>query len=316
MTNQPLYNEIVISEIYAGKRVDIAISDLIPTITRVRIKRLIEQNDILINNLPVKPSKKLLGGEIVRINYRKPEEINIKAEDIDIDFIYEDDDIAVINKPAGISVHPGAGIKSGTLVNALLHRCKNLSGIGGKIRPGIVHRLDKDTSGIMVVAKNDISHNFLVEQFKTRSIKKKYIALIAGNLKRKSGTISLPIGRHRTNRIKFSSDSNSTKTAITKWSIMKNYKSACLIEAEPHTGRTHQIRVHFSEIGHHILGDKLYGHKIQDVRIHDVSKRLNRQALHAFSLTFKHPQKLKPLYFEAPLPEDIKKVMSELETDE
>jgi 23S rRNA pseudouridine1911/1915/1917 synthase len=313
MNKQRLYNEIVIPQSYAGKRVDTAITDLLPSITRVQVKRLIEENNILINNLPVKPSKKLLGGETARINYKEPEDINLEPEDIDIDFIYEDDDLVVINKPAGISVHPGAGIKSGTLVNALLHKCKDLSGIGGKIRPGIVHRLDKDTSGIMVVAKNDKSHNFLVEQFKTRNIKKIYIALLSGNLKEKSGTISLPIGRHRTNRITFSSDSSSTKTALTKWSLIKNYKAACLVQAQPHTGRTHQIRVHFSEIGHPILGDKLYGHKIQDTFINDVSKKLNRQALHAFSISFEHPRDGKPLYFEAPLPVDMDKSIKNLE---
>lgn len=313
MNKPQLYNEIVIPDSYAGKRVDITISDLLPSITRVQIKRLIEQKDILINNLPVKPSKKLLGGETARINYKEPEKINLEAEDIDIDFIYEDVDLVVINKPAGISVHPGAGIKSGTLVNALLHKCKNLSGIGGKIRPGIVHRLDKDTSGIMVVAKNDLSHNFLVQQFKTRNIKKKYIALLTGNLKEKSGAISLPIGRHKTNRIKFSSDSNSTKTALTKWSLMKNYKAACLVEVQPHTGRTHQIRVHFSEIGHPVLADKLYCHKIQDTVLREVSKELNRQALHAFSLSFEHPRDCRPLYFEAPIPEDMDKAINILE---
>ncbi|NIP38425.1 MAG: RluA family pseudouridine synthase [Candidatus Dadabacteria bacterium] len=312
MDKQELPDEIVIPASYAGKRADIIISELIPSITRVQIKRLIEQNNILINDLPVKPSKKLLGGETIRIAYVQPEEIDIAPEDIDTEFIYEDDDIAVINKPAGLSVHPGAGIKSGTLVNALLYKCKNLSGIGGKIRPGIVHRLDKDTSGIMVVAKNDLSHNFLVEQFKGRNVKKKYIALLAGNLKEKSGEITLPIGRHRTDRIKFSSDSNSTKTAVTKWSLVKNYQGACLVEASPHTGRTHQIRVHFSEIGHPILGDKLYGHKIQDAFINNVSKRLGRQALHAFSLSFEHPRDRKMLYFEAPLPEDIKEAVGKL----
>jgi len=310
MNKQPLYNEIVIPENYTGKRVDIAISDLLPSITRVQIKRLIEENNILINNLPVKPSKKLIGGETARINYTEPEEIKLSPENIDIDFLYEDVDLVVLNKPAGISVHPGAGIKSGTLVNALLHKCKDLSGIGGKIRPGIVHRLDKDTSGIMVVAKNDMSHNFLVEQFKTRNIKKKYIALLEGNIKEKAGTISLPIGRHRTNRIKFSSNSNSTKTAITKWLLIKNYKAVSLVEVEPYTGRTHQIRVHFSEIGYPILGDKLYGHKIQDSLIKGVSKELNRQALHAFSLSFDHPRDRKELYFEAPIPEDMDNVIN------
>ncbi len=313
MNKQSLYNELVIPQNYTGRRADTAISDLLPSTTRVQIKRLIEEKNILIDNLPFKPSKKLLGGETVRINHIEPEEIDLRPEDIDIDFIYEDDDLVVINKPPGISVHPGAGIRSGTLVNALLYKCKNLSGIGGKIRPGIVHRLDKDTSGIMVVAKNDISHNVLAGQFKTRNVSKKYLALLAGNIKQRSGEITLAIGRHRTNRIKFSSNSTSTKTAVTKWSLVKSYKSACLVEAEPHTGRTHQLRVHFSEIGYPILGDKLYGNKIQDSNIKRLSKELNRQALHAFSLSFNHPLSNRRLYFEAPLAKDIEKTISNLE---
>ncbi|NIT14842.1 MAG: RluA family pseudouridine synthase, partial [Candidatus Dadabacteria bacterium] len=259
MIKKPSYEEIVVPDEYTGKRVDTAISDLVPNITRARIKRLIEQQRILIDAQPVKPSKKLVGGEVVRIEYEEPQELEITAEDIDIDIVYEDIDIAVINKPAGMSVHPGAGIKSGTLVNALLYKCKDLSGIGGKIRPGIVHRLDKDTSGIMVVAKNDMSHNRLAEQFKSREVEKKYFALLSGTMKAKSGTISLPLGRHRTKRIKFSSDSSSAKSAVTKWKLIENYKSSCLVEAMPHTGRTHQIRVHFAEVGHPILGDRLYG---------------------------------------------------------
>ncbi|HSG30005.1 MAG TPA: RluA family pseudouridine synthase [Thermodesulfobacteriota bacterium] len=313
MGKQLSYDEIIIPKSFAGKRADTTISDLLPSITRVQIKRLIDEHHILINELPFKPSRKLSGGETVRIEHVEPEEIDIVPQDIEIDFIYEDRDIVVINKPPGISVHPGAGIKSGTLVNALLYKCKNLSGIGGKIRPGIVHRLDKDTSGIMVVAKNNLSHNHLVEQFKGRTIKKKYLALLIGNPKEQTGEITLPIGRHRTNRIKFSSDSNSTKTALTKWSVVKRFKGACLCEAEPYTGRTHQIRVHFSEIGYPVLGDKLYGKKIQDAVINNISKNLGRQALHAFSLSFEHPRDGKSLYFEAQIPHDMKEAIRELE---
>lgn len=306
-------NQIKVPPDFTGKRADTAISDLLPSITRVQIKRLIESSDILIDNLPVKPSKKLLGGEIVTITYSEPEPIDVVPENLDVEIVYEDDDIAVVNKPAGMSVHPGAGIKSGTLVNALLYQCKNLSGIGGKIRPGIVHRLDKDTSGIMVVAKNDRSHNNLVDQFKSRDVKKKYVAIITGIFKEKSGEIALPLGRHRINRVKFSSDSTSTKAALTKWTLVSQFSGASLVNAEPYTGRTHQIRVHFAESGHPILGDKLYGRKISDQLINDLSKKLNRQALHAFSLSFKHPGSNKNLCFEAPIPPDMTEVIKVLE---
>lgn len=302
---------------YSGKRVDVALAKLLPSLTRVQIKRLLHNNNILINEKSTKPSKIISGGEIVNVILPPPEKLDLLPENIDIEFIYEDKDIVVLNKPPGISVHPGAGIKSGTLVNALLHRCKDLSGIGGVIRPGIVHRLDKDTSGIMVVAKNDIAHQKLVEQFKARLVKKRYLALIVGKPKDEKGTISLPLGRHKTNRIKISSITNRSKEAVTNWKVLKKFNKLSYIQAEPLTGRTHQIRVHLSESGYPIVGDKLYGiNKYSDKYLKLISTKASRQMLHAYSLSFNHPVTNDFVTFNAPLSPDFEKVLSYIESNE
>jgi len=317
MIENDLIKRIKMPSTYSGKRVDVALAKLLPSLTRVQIKRLLHNNNILINEKSTKPSKIISGGEIVNVILPPPEKLDLLPENIDIEFIYEDKDIVVLNKPPGISVHPGAGIKSGTLVNALLHRCKDLSGIGGVIRPGIVHRLDKDTSGIMVVAKNDIAHQKLVEQFKARLVKKRYLALIVGKPKDEKGTISLPLGRHKTNRIKISSITNRSKEAVTNWKVLKKFNKLSYIQAEPLTGRTHQIRVHLSESGYPIVGDKLYGiNKYSDKYLKLISTKASRQMLHAYSLSFNHPVTNDFVTFNAPLSPDFEKVLSYIESNE
>jgi 23S rRNA pseudouridine1911/1915/1917 synthase len=297
----------------SGIRADVVLSELISGHTRSQIKKLIDDNWIILQDRSLKPSTKLEEGDVVQITLPEPEPLDLAPEDLSVELLYEDECIAVIDKPAGMTVHPGAGVKSGTLVNALLFQCKDLSGIGGKIRPGIVHRLDKDTSGVMVVAKNDQAHNSLVEQFKTREVKKRYIAIVEGNVKGDSGVFESEIGRHPTNRIKMSSRAKAGRESVTKWKTLERYGPATLVEAEPRTGRTHQIRVHFSESGYPVLADKVYGpKKNRNEVLKSASKLMGRQALHAWELGFKHPLTDEFLQFKAPLPRDMEKTLKYL----
>lgn len=298
----------------SDKRADIVLSYLLTGLSRSQVSRLIDKGLVLTEGKPLKPSKKFYGGETVSVTLPPPEPIEAEPEDIALDILYEDDSVVVVNKPAGMTVHPGAGVKGGTLVNALLYKCSGLSGIGGKIRPGIVHRLDKDTSGVMVIAKNDPAHQSLVNQFKSRNIGKKYLALTVGNLKCESGSFSSPIGRHPTNRIRMSTKSRTGKEALTLWKVVKKYGDLSLVEAMPKTGRTHQIRVHFAENGCPILGDKVYGlKKYGSDFIGSLSKNLSRQALHASALGFTHPATGEYMEFQAPLADDMKRAIEMLE---
>ena len=316
-TTDSIIEELQIPESQIGKRIDLALGVLLPSLSRVQIKKLFNERKITINGRYLKPSRAVKGGEYVKLEIPQPVNVDIVPENISIDYIYEDQDLIILNKPAGISVHPGAGIQKGTLVNALLYKTKDLSGIGGKIRPGIVHRLDKDTTGIMIVAKNDLSHTNLSEQFKNKKVEKKYHALILGSPKENSGQISMPIGRHKTDRKRMSSQTNKPRQSTTKWRVVKRYSNVTYVEAEPLTGRTHQIRVHFSESGFPLIGDKVYGGiKYQDKRILTISKLLNRQALHAVSLLFIHPRSKEKVRFEAPLSEDFSKAIKILEEHE
>lgn len=303
-----------VSEDLSGKRADIVLAHFLSDHTRSQIKKLIEDQNVLVNGQPIKPSKKFEGGEVVQVNLPAPISIDAEPEDIDLEILHDDPSIIVVNKPAGMVVHPGAGVSSGTLVNALLHKCKDLSGIGGKIRPGIVHRLDKDTSGVIVAAKNDKAHNCLVSQFKSREVKKRYIAIVEGNIKSESGSFASEIGRDPSNRIKMSSRSKAGRGSLTLWSVLRRFGPATLVEAEPKTGRTHQIRVHFSENGFPILADKVYGHKKQrDKTLGAATKAIGRQALHASRIGFIHPQTQEYVEFEAPIPKDMQRAISYLE---
>lgn len=302
---------------FSGKRTDIALSCLISDLTRSQVRRLIEEGLILVEGKPVKPSKRLSGGESVSVVQPPPRPLEAEPQDIPVSILYEDDDIIVVNKPAGMVVHPGAGVEDGTLVNALLYRCGGLSGIGGKLRPGIVHRLDKGTSGIMVVAKCDTAHESLVNQFKSRRVEKVYLAIVAGRIKEESGSFSSPIGRHPTDRIRMSMMTRAGKEALTLWRVIKRYRYATLVDAMPRTGRTHQIRVHFAENGYPILGDRIYGPKRhKSDLLESVSKSLGRQALHALSLCFMHPRTRERMEFRAEIPEDMKIVINMLEEKE
>lgn len=287
-----------------NQRLDKFLSDS-TGLSRSRIKKLIESGNITVNGAKADPSYKLKTEDKIEINVPEPEKSKLEAENIPLDVIYEDKDILVLNKPRGLTVHPGAGNRSGTLVNALLHHCRNLSIIGGVERPGIVHRLDKDTSGVLIVAKNDKAHQSLSKQFKDRTIEKTYLAIVKGNPKNEEGTISESIGRHPVNRKKMAV-SQKGREAVTHYKVLKRSKDYSLVELKPKTGRTHQIRVHLKHIGYPIVGDPVYGGKKNSTPHLNVG---NQQLLHAYKIKFTHPTTQKELEFEAPLPQDMLKLM-------
>ena len=289
--------EIVVENNEVNKRIDSFLAEKDQTISRVAIQRWIKDGKILINNRQIKTSYKTQIGDKITIEEEKPKEINIKAQNIPLEILYEDSDIIVINKEKGMVVHPANGNYEGTLVNALMAICKDsLSGIGGEIRPGIVHRLDKDTSGVIVIAKNDKSHINLSEQIKNHKVEKTYIALVRGIIPENEATINMPIARSKVDRKKMAVDKNG-KEAITHFKVLKRYdKDNCtLLEVKIETGRTHQIRVHLAQIKHPVIGDEVYSNGKNKYGVHG-------QCLHAKSLRFKHPVSGKEMYIEAELP--------------
>lgn len=289
------------------KRIDAFIAKEYDKLSRVAVKRLMDNEKILVNGKKVKTSYKIQEHDEITIEEEKPKEIELKAQgDIPIDIIYEDNDIIVVNKQKGLVVHPANGNPDGTLVNAIMAVCKDsLSGIGGEIRPGIVHRIDKDTSGILVIAKNDKAHIDLSEQIKNHEVEKTYIALVRGIVKENKATIKMPIGRSIKDRKKMAVTKKG-KEAITHFKVLHRYDNYTLLEIKIETGRTHQIRVHLAEIGYPIIGDMTYsnGKNEWDVK---------GQALHAKSLKFKHPITKKDMYLEAELPEYFQTILSELD---
>lgn len=292
------------------KRVDRFLAERVAALTRSHIKKLIESQLVLVNRIPVKASHRLHQGDVVELSMPPPREPVITPEAIPLDITFEDEAILVINKPAGMVVHPAAGNYSGTLVHALLSHCRFLSGIGGVQRPGIVHRLDKDTSGLMVVAKNDAAHQHLARQFKSRAVTKRYQALICGHMRGERGSIALEIGRHRSDRKKMSVHTRKGRAALTEWKVMERFYGCTLLEVGIKTGRTHQIRVHLAAVQHPIVGDSVYGGKKWIVRRADHKlqsglERLNRPFLHAYFLGLKHPVTGQQLLFTQPLPPEL-----------
>lgn len=290
-----------------NKRIDAYLSEKLEDTSRVAIQRLITNGKVLVNGKTIKASYKVQTGDKIEVEEEVPVEISLKAQDIPLDIIYEDKDIIVVNKPKGMVVHPANGNPDGTLVNAIMAICKDsLSGIGGEIRPGIVHRLDKDTSGIIIVAKNDKAHINLSEQIKDHKVKKTYIALVRGIVKENEATINMPIGRSEKDRKKMAV-TRKGKEAITHFKVLERYDNYTLLQVNIETGRTHQIRVHLSQIGYPIVGDEVYSNGKNEWNI-------KGQCLHAKSLEFTHPITGEKMYLEAELPHYFKSILEDLES--
>ena len=310
---------------YIGYRLDKFVAENLTNISRSKIKSLIEKGLITVNKFKKDPDYKLELNDKISINQKSEESSKLLGEDIKLNIVYEDEDILIINKPAGIVVHPGAGNKSGTLVNALIHYCGNsLSTIGDSSRPGIVHRIDKDTSGLLVIAKNDAAHLNLAKQFEEHTINRKYIALCWGKLKPTAGKLVSLISRSNKNRIKMMSSKIKGKEAITNYKTIETYFDkkgdtyASLVECKLETGRTHQIRVHLTEKGNSIIGDKVYGrtpmlkYRNLNPSVQELIKALPGQALHAYFLGFKHPSKNKNVEFQIVNPEYLSNLINSI----
>ena len=290
----------------SGLRVDSFLSAQLEELSRSQIQKLLEEGQVTLNGCPVKKNAKTTAGDEFDVTVPAPQEIGILPEDIPLDVVYQDGDVIVINKPKGLVVHPAAGHWSGTLVNALMFHCKDLSGINGALRPGIVHRIDMDTSGLLIVAKNDFAHQRLADQLKDHTLARTYEAIVCGNLREDSGTVNAPIGRHPTDRKKMTVTEKNSREAVTHWEVIARYPGYTHLRLRLETGRTHQIRVHMSWQNHPILGDTVYGHKKAELG-------LDSQCLHARELTFLHPRSGAPVTVRCELPEYFQTVLQKLQ---
>jgi len=296
--------KLTVSSEQTRQRLDRVLAEALPAFSRARLQTLIRDGFVSLNGKPPRPRDLVRTGDVVELREPELEKVEAQPEQIKLDVIFEDDDLLVLNKPAGIVMHPGAGHQAHTLVNALLAHCQNLSGIVGKERPGIVHRLDKETSGALVVAKNDATHRDLSSQFAARTMTKIYLALVAGILRKTSGVIDKAIARHPVHRQRMSIARRQGRSAKTEYRVLRSGDEISLVECILHSGRTHQIRVHLHHLGHPVLGDKLYGGK----RAGDYP----RQMLHAWKLAFRHPRSGDEMNFEAPVPRDFADAMRQI----
>ena len=283
-------------------RLDQFLAKRLPQFSRSRIQQLIRSGFVRLNEQTTRPRQVVRRGDKIDLREPPPVKIDVQPEPIPLEILFEDGDIIVINKPAGLTVHPGAGQREHTLVNALLHHCSTLSGIGGEQRPGIVHRLDKETTGCLVAAKNDIAHRELSKQFAARTVEKIYLALVAGKLRKTVGVIEEKIGRHPVHRQRMSVASPRGRAARTEYRVLYSTEEASLVECRLYSGRTHQIRVHLHHLGHPVLGDKIYAPRLADI--------FPRQMLHALKLAFRHPRTGEWKNFEAPLPADFNEAIA------
>lgn len=295
---------LIITENEAGQRADVGLASLLE-LTRSNMQKLLEDGRAVKGSKVLKSNYKLKLGEEIIVTLPEPQPLDVQPENIPIDIIYEDDDVVVVNKSRGMVVHPAAGNYDGTLVNALLYHCKNLSGINGVIRPGIVHRLDKDTSGIMICAKNDAAHVSLSEQIQNKTAKRTYLAVVRGNIKNDSGVIETLIARDKNDRKKMAVVKEDGRHAVTEYEVMERFGKYTIVKCKLMTGRTHQIRVHMEYLGYPLVGDPKYSPKKTPFAI-------NGQALHSLTLDFIHPRTGEQMHFEAPLPEDMHKIVTRL----
>ena len=298
-------HQFEVGETSNKKRLDVFLSECLPNISRSRLKKLIDDDRVMVNSKSRPAGYKIRTKEKVEVEIPPVEPLKTAVENIPLNIIFEDAHMLAINKPAGMVVHPAPGHYTGTLVNALLHYCNDLSGIGGLERPGIVHRLDKETSGLVLVAKTEAAHKALTVQFKKREIQKEYLAFVKGNVKKDKGSIESLIGRHKTHRKKMFAGGNTGRPAFTYYEILQRFKNFTYLKLRPKTGRTHQIRVHLASMNHPVIGDKLYGGKNPNFDI----LKMDRHALHAHHLELKHPIHEKSLSLSAPLPSDMAKIL-------
>lgn len=304
---------------HVAKRLDRFLDDSLPELSRSQIKRLIDEGAVTLNGGTSKSGVKLKGGERICLVLPDPVAATAAAEPIPLHILYEDPSLVVVDKPAQLVVHPAPGHQSGTLVNALLHHCRDLSGVGGELRPGIVHRLDKDTSGVMVATKDDITHQYLARQFKAHTVQRRYRALVHGLVAETTGKIDQPIGRHPVHRKKMSTLARSSRRAVTRWQVLRRYEAdrMTLVDLSLETGRTHQIRVHMAGMNCPVVGDPLYGgasriKAITDQALRQMVAALDRQFLHAWRLGFEHPNR-QAMLFQADLPPELQQILSYLE---
>jgi len=296
-----------------GRRLDQFLHERFPDTSRGEIQRLITEGCVQVNGKPPKASQKPKSGDVVTVEWPDPVAADVVAQDIPLDLLFEDDDLLVLNKPPGLVVHPAAGHADGTLVNALLHHCAgNLSGIGGVARPGIVHRIDRDTSGCLVVAKNDTTHRALQAAFAERQVDKRYQCLLCGDIQPPSGELRGRIARHPVQRKRMTVTEGPGREALTTYRRLARLRGASWVEARIHTGRTHQVRVHFQDLGFPLVGDLVYGERANRRLAADTGWKAPRQMLHARTLAFTHPRSGQPLSFEAPLPEDFQDILRRL----
>ncbi len=291
----------------AGVRIDRYLSEAVPDCTRSYLQKLVKEGAVTVNGKAVKASYAVEAGDRIELEVPEQKEPDILPEDIPLDVLYEDSDVILVNKPKGMVVHPAAGHYTGTLVNALMYHCRDdLSGINGVLRPGIVHRIDMDTTGVLIACKNDMAHNHIAEQLKAHSITRRYYALVHGVIKEEEGTVDAPIGRHPVDRKKMAIERRNGKEAVTHYKVLQRYKGYSLIECRLETGRTHQIRVHMSSLGHPLVGDVVYGPA-------KCPFALQGQTLHAYVLGFVHPRSGEYMEFQAPLPEYFAGLLGKLE---
>ena len=286
-----------------GERADAALARLCPELTRSAAQKLLESGAVTCGGRPVKKNEKLRTGDMLELELPQVQEVDLQPENIPLDVVFEDDDVIVVNKPKGLVVHPAAGHWSGTLVNALMYHCRDsLSGINGELRPGIVHRIDMDTSGLLIVAKNDFAHQALAEQLKDHSLARTYECIVVGGIKADSGTIDAPIGRHPTDRKKMAVTERNSREAVTHWQVLERFPGYTRLQCRLETGRTHQIRVHLAWQNHAILGDLVYGRKKPELG-------QSSQCLHARELTFRHPRTGEAVTVTCPLPDYFEEVL-------